>query len=368
MAETITLRGLNRAFLARQMLLERAEAAAEAAIERVLGLQGQEAKHPFVALWTRLKGFKREDLLGPIGARRIVRATWARATLHLVTRNDYLALRAAFQPVLTAAMLGIFKNRGVDLDTPPILAAARRLYGQGPMTFGAMRAALQAAFPGIDERMLGYAVRMSLALIVADEDTPFGFKADPRFGPAEDWLGAPPQGEARPEALLRRYLAGYGPATVADFQSWSGLAGQKTTAEALRGELAAFTDERGREMFDLPGAERPDEDVPAPPRLLAEFDTALLGHADRGRIVPERYRKALQSNNLRVPSVVLVDGVVAGAWKVAVQRGRAVATIQLFEEVSRADKQALAREAATAAKFLEPAAKDWDAALLTKAP
>ncbi len=368
MAETITLRGLNRAFLARQMLLERAEAAAEAAIERVLGLQGQEAKHPFVALWTRLKGFKREDLLGPIRARRIVRATWARATLHLVTRNDYLALRAAFQPVLTAAMLGIFKNRGVDLDTPPILAAARRLYGQGPMTFGALRAALQAEFPDVDERMLGYAVRMSLGLIIADEDAPFGFKADPRFGLAESWLGEPPEAEPRPADLVWRYLAGYGPATVADFQSWSGLTGQKGIFAALRDELTVLKDERGREFYDLPGAERPDEDVPAPPRLLAEYDTALLGHADRGRIVPERYRKALQNNNLRVPSVVLVDGMVAGAWKLTVQRGQALARIQLFEDASKADKTALEGDALAAAKFLEPGAKQWDAAILIDAP
>lgn len=368
MAETITLRGLNRAFLARQMLLERAEAAAEAAIERVLGLQGQEAKHPFVALWTRLKGFKREDLLGAIRARRIVRATWARATLHLVTRNDYLALRATFQPVLTAAMLGIFKNRGVDLDAPPILAAARRLYGQGPMTFGALRAALQAEFPDVDERMLGYAVRMSLGLIIANEDAPFGFKADPRFGLAESWLGEPPEAEPRPADLVWRYLAGYGPATVADFQSWSGLTGQKGVFAALRDELTVLKDERGREFYDLPGAERPDEDVPAPPRLLAEYDTALLGHADRGRIVPERYRKALQSNNLRVPSVVLVDGMVAGAWKLTVQRGQALARIQLFEDTSKAAKTALEGDAVAAAKFLEPGAKQWDAAILIDAP
>lgn len=368
MAETMTVRALNRALLARQMLLERAEVSPEAVIARLVGLQGQEAKHPFVALWTRLKGFRREDLLEAVRARRVVRATWARATLHLVGRDDYLALRATLQPVLTGAMLGIFKNRGIDPDVPPILKAAERVYDQGPMTFGTMRAALQAQFPDIDERMLGYAARMSLALIIADEDAPFGFKTDPRFGPAEAWLGETPDAEARPANLMRRYLAGYGPATVADFQSWSGLAGQKATAEALRGELAVFKDERGRELFDLPAAERPDEGIPASPRLLAEFDTALLGHADRGRIVPERYRKALQSNNLRVPSVVLVDGMVAGVWKIAVQRGKAVATVQLFEAASRAEQRALGEEAAGAAKFLEPAAKDWDVTLLTQAP
>lgn len=368
MAETITLRGLNRAFLARQMLLERADMSVDAAITRLLGLQGQEAKHPFVALWTRLKAFQREDLLGLIRARGVVRATWARATLHLVTRGDYLEFRATFQPVLTAAMLGIFKTRGVDLDVPPILDAARRLYGQGPMTFGAMRAALQAEFPDIDERMLGYAVRMSLGLIIADEDAPFGFKADPRFGLAERWLGEAPGVEPRTTDLMWRYLAGYGPATVADFQSWSGLAGQKGTFAALRDELTVIKDERGRELFDLPGAERPDDDVPAPPRLLAEYDTALLGHADRSRIVPERYRKALQSNNLRVPAVVLVDGMVAGAWKLTVQRGQALARIQLFEDASKTDKSALEADAVAAAKFMEPGAKQWDAAILIDAP
>ncbi|MFO1012131.1 MAG: winged helix DNA-binding domain-containing protein [Caulobacteraceae bacterium] len=360
MADTLSLRALNRALLARQMLLGRASVTPLAAIEQLGGLQGQEARHPFVALWARLEGFQPAHLRDLIRQRDVVRATWIRGTLHHVTRADYIRFRTTLQPVLTAGMLGIFKNRKLDLDIGPVVAAAREVYaGAGPLPFGALREALAARFPDIDERMLGFGVRCAMALIIADDDTAWSYKADGAFGPAEAWLGETISQDVDLEGLALRYLAAFGPATVADFQNWSGLAGQKATFEGIRGRCVVFRDERKRELFDLSDAPRPDEATPAPPRLLAEFDTALLGHADRSRIVPERYKKALQSNNLRVPAVILVDGFVAGIWTCTVKRGEALATLQLFEDIPQSARKALRAEGEAAARFLAPEAKAW---------
>jgi hypothetical protein len=339
MADELTLRELNRATLARQCLLAREPLDPVAAVERLGGLQAQEAKPAFQALWTRLEGFERGQLRAALESGAIVRATMMRATLHMVSAADYAALRAALQPMLTGTMEAIVRQRGaVDLDA--VLPAARALLEQEPRTFGALRAALAGQFPDTEIRALGYAVRMQLPLLmVPTHDDRWSFAADSRFALAEAPLGAPDL-----PALVRRHLGAFGPASVADIQAWSGLKGLKDAVEGMAGELVTFKHGR-RTLYDLPDAPRPGPDVPAPPRLLPEFDSLLLAHQDRTRVITDERRKALATKNLRIQATFLVDGVVAGSWAVKTARGAATLTLSAFEPLASDVQDRLAAEA-----------------------
>ena len=288
--ETLTLRAINRATLARQMLLAREPVSTVDAIESLLGLQAQEPKPPFTALWSRLAGFEREALRSALQAREVVRATLMRGTLHLMTGRDYAAFRAPLQPVLDQGfrMLG---DRAEGLDTEAVLPVAEALLQAEPRTFNELRALLLAEFPDVNERALGFAVRMLVPLVMVPTSDPLGFPSVARFTLAEPWLGTPLSDAPEPGPLVRRYLAAFGPATAADVQTWSGLQGIAAVIAELRPGLRVFRDERGRELFDIPDAPRPGEDVEAPPRFLPEFDSLVLAHADRTRIVADRRRR-----------------------------------------------------------------------------
>ena len=355
--ETLTVRNLSRATLARQMLLARERVGVIEAIERLGGLQAQEPRPPFAGLWTRLEGFGTEDLRGALHARDVVRGTLMRATLHLASARDYAAFRPALQPVLTDAMRALgSRAKGLDLDA--VLPAARELVAEEPRTFNELRALLSAAFPDVNERALGYSVRMNLPLVMVPSEDRFGFPRTARFTLADEWIGAPTAGDA--EGLALRYLAAFGPATAADLQTWSGLRGTAAVLDGLRERLAVFADERGRELFDLPDAPRPGGDVPAPPRLLPDFDSVLLAHADRSRVIADEHRPAVVTKNLRVKATFLVDGVVAGTW--AAQRKGASAKLALspFAKLRKRDATALAAEAEALLRFLEDDARTFD--------
>ena len=350
--ETLTLRRLNRATLARQMLLERSEVGAVEAVERLGGLQAQEPRPPFIGLWSRVAGFRREDLVRAVHARELVRATLMRATLHLVSARDYAALRAALQPVMAQAVR-VLGDRGEGLELEAVLPVARELVAARPRTFAALRAALSEAFPDVDDRALGYTVRTHLPLVMVPTEDRWAFPANADFALAEDWIGARLSPEPSPAELVRRHLAAFGPATAADVQAWSGLKGMKAVLEGLRGELAVFRDERGRALLDLPDAPRPDEEVPAPARFLPEFDSLLLAHADRARLVADEDRAGLVTKNLRVRATFLWDGRVAGTW--TAERARDTATLRLapFAPLPDAAGSALIQEGEALLRFLE---------------
>jgi hypothetical protein len=206
----------------------------------------------------------------------------------------------------------------------------------------------------VNERALGFAVRMCLPLVVVPTDDPWSFRSPPQFTLAETWLeqGLVEQGSS--EALVRRHLEAFGPATTADIQAWSGLKGLGTVLDELRSELVVFRDPRGRELFDLPDAPRPDEDVAAPARLLPEFDSLLLAHADRSRIVADEHRSALVTKNLRIRASFLWDGIIHGTW--TVERARKSATIVLapFGPLPKRALRSLGEEAVQMLRFLEP--------------
>jgi hypothetical protein len=283
-----------------------------------------------------------------------------RATLHLMTAADYRALRSSLQPVLSAAMASVLRQRAGTLDLPALVEAARNFLDAEPRTFTELRTHLMERFPDGDERAMGYAVRMHLPLVMAPTDSTWGFPADSGVTPADAWLGEPLEGEEKPLELVRRYLAAFGPATVTDAQVWSGLKGLKITFEALRSELVTFRDERGRELFDLPNAPRPSEEADAPVRFLPEYDNLVLAHSDRSRIIAEAHRSRIVTANLKVLATFLVDGAVAGTWKVTRKGKAATLMLEPFEALSAPVRNALAEEGLRALRFSEEDAQSFD--------
>lgn len=357
---TLSLRALNRATLARQLLLARERAPAFAVVERLAGLQAQWARPPFLGLWSRIEGFRSEELSTALRERRVVRATMLRGTLHVTSARDYLAQRGVLQPVLARSMAAALRERARTFDHDALLVAARAYLAESPRTFEEVRDHLVARFPKGDERAMGYTVRMHLSLVQVPTDAPWGFPTVPRFTTAETWLGEPPSGDSAPDALLLRYLAAFGPASVADAQRWSGLQSLRSAFERLRPRLRTFRDERARELFDLPDAPVPREDLDAPVRFLPEFDNLLLAHDDRRRIVADVHRGAVFLPGLRVAPTFLVDGFVAGTWKAERVKENAVLAIAPFAPLARRDRAELVDEAARLVRCAEPDAASFD--------
>jgi hypothetical protein len=363
-ASTLTRIELNRATLARQLLLERTSLGAVEAVERLAGMQAQEPKHPFTGLWTRVECFEREQLICALRSREIVRATLMRSTLHLMSASDYAAVRMALQPSPSVALrvLGT-RSRGLDLDA--VLPAARALLQGTALSFDEIRAQLHAPFPDVDDRALGYAVRTMLPLVmVPGESERWGYARVPAFALADEWL-AEPLAEHALEALVTRYLAAFGPASARDVQAWSGVGGMKAVLDGMRENLDVFFDERGRELFDLPAAPRPSADVPAPPRLLPEFDNLVLAHHDRSRVIADEHRTLVTTKNLRVRATFLLDGMVRGTWKVESKRKVATLTLEPFDLLLKREQQALEPEAEALLRFVEPDARTWDVRFCT---
>lgn len=355
---TLTSRELNRATLARQLLLERSPLDAAQAVERLAGMQAQEPKHPFVGLWTRVEGSAPDALRAALREREIVRATLMRSTLHLMSAADYAAVRIALQPPRSVALrvLGA-RSQGMDLDL--VLPAARELLAGTSLTFDEIRASLQASFPDVNDRALGYAVRTLLPLVMVPSDVErWGFARVARFTLADEWLSEP-LAEEGAEALVTRYLAAFGPATAKDAQTWSGVAGMKAVLDAMRDRLEVFADERGRELFDLPDAPRPAADTPAPVRLLPEFDNLVLAHDDRSRLIADEHRPLVTTKNLRVKATFLVDGVVSGTWTAEVKRKVATLLLAPFATLPRRAVKELEQEGDALLRFVEPDAKDY---------
>lgn len=354
MDEVLSLARLNRATLARQLLLERADIPVLDAIERLCGIQAQEAKPPFVGLWSRVTGFQREALRTLLHERAAVRATFLRGTLHVLSARDYAAFRAVIQPVLTEGQRSALKARSAGLDEARLLPVAIKLYEQKPRSFNELRPLLQEAFPDVNERALGFTVRNQVPLVMVPTDDRWCFGAHSDFTLARDWLTEPLAADDAPDELVRRYLAAFGPATAADVQTWSGLRGAKQILARLRPELVTFRDEKDRELFDLPDAPRPAENVPAPPRFLPEFDNLVLAHADRSRVIAEEYRGLVVTKNLRVRATVWYDGFACGTWDIERKKTSVAIRVLPFHPLSASAVSSLTAEAEALLGFLEP--------------
>lgn len=365
---TLTLRELNRATLARQMLLERDSTPVEdgsavpSMIERLVGLQAQQPSSPYVGLWTRIEKFKRDDLAKLLEERKVVKATLMRSTLHLVTSEDYLHLRATIQPVLTAAWESIFKELKGNFDLDKLLSIARPFIDEEPRTFADITAKLLDEMPGFEAGALRYGVRTHLPLIQVPIAKQWSYPGNPQFTLAESWLNQPIPTESDMRMLTLRYLAAFGPARVTDMQTWSGLPKLKENFEKLRDELVTYRDEQGVELFDLPGTEVPSGETVAPERFLPEFDNLLLSHSNRTRVVADAYRSKVYLPGLRVAPTFLVDGFVAGVWKVEKTKGVATLTIDPFEPLSKSSREALRDEGDALVRFVESDAKSYSVA------
>jgi hypothetical protein len=330
---------LNRATLERQLLLRRSDMGVLEAVEHLVGLQAQVPLNPYSALWSRLADFRPESLARLLEDREVVRLPLMRATIHLVSADDCLALRPLVQPVLDAELARHPEHgpalREVDLE--PVLAAARILLAESPRTGPELRAALAERFPDANAAALAYACRNHLALVQVPPRGVWGRAAQVTTTTAEAWLGRPLSATPSLENAVLRYFAAFGPAATADVSAWSRLTGLREVVERLRPELRAFRDERGRELFDLPDAPRPHPETAAPPRFLPEYDNLLLSHADRRRFHHDRGR--LSSVRGPVQGTVLSDGFVCGVWRIERERRGKRATI-VVEHVVRLTKQA----------------------------
>ena len=348
------LRALNRATLERQMLLRRGTLSAEEAIGHLVGMQAQAPNPPYVGLWTRLEGFHPDQLACLILERRAVRVALMRNTVHLVSARDCLKLRPLVQPVIDR---GLYANRaqravleGVDVEA--LATAGRLLLEKRPRTAKELGVLLGERWPESDPASLARAVRHLLPLVQVPPRGVWGRSGQTTHTTAEAWLGRPLDADSSPEEMVVRYLGAFGPATVKDVQTWSGLTRLGEVVERLRPRLDTFRDENGRELFDLPEAPRPDPKTPAPPRFLPEFDNLILSHADRARVIADDYRRALASRNGMVPATFLVDGFVRGTWKTERTRGKATLAIEPFESLAKKDRDALAEEGERLLRFV----------------
>ncbi|ARQ67944.1 winged helix DNA-binding domain-containing protein [Streptomyces marincola] len=351
-------RALNRATLARQLLLQRAGLTAADAVAHLGGLQAQEPQEPFTGLWSRLRAFDPAELSDLLVRREVVRVHLMRRTVHLVTAADALAWRARHDAMLRQRTLATYRRElaGVDLDE--LAAAGREVLADGePRSMAELARALAPRWPEPGPRALGEILVAALLPVV--QLPPRGLwrtKAGVRNVLLSTWLGR----EADPlsqdptdpvgRAMARRYLAAYGPAASADLRAWCGLAGLPAAVSALREELVGFRDERGRELLDLPDAPRPDPDTPAPVRFLPAFDNAILGYHDRGRIIDDAHRGLSVAGE----RVVLVDGRVAATWRAAA----GTVTVAPLRALSRPEHAEVTEQARALASFLSDGESD----------
>ena len=357
--DVLSQRALNRALLERQLLLRREKRSAAETMEHLVGMQAQVPGNPYVALWSRLEGFQPEELSRLIAERQAVRTSLMRATIHLVTARDCLALRPVMQSVLkrTFASSAFARNiAGVDLDA--LLTAGRELLEARPRTRAELRPLLAQRWPGYDDDSLAAAIGFLLPVVQVPPRGLWGKSGAARLTTVEAWLRQPLDFNSNPDDTVLRYLAAFGPATVADIRIWSRLSGLREVVERLRPRLLTFRDQGGRELFDLPHAPRPDPETPAPPRFLPEYDNILLSHDDRSHIIPDNRGLPMPAGRGGELGAVLVDGFLSGMWRVIRDRGNATLSIETDGSWTKANRTAVADEGARLLAFLAADAHD----------
>ena len=357
MAETtLSLPQLNRTLLDRQLLLRRHQMEPVTAIERLFALQSQIPNPPYIGLWSRLQAFDRQDLTRLLETREIARAPWIRSTLHLISASDHQRFQAVIQPALARGLRAFFGKRAKDLDVERLCDIARPFLEHEEPTIGALRAHLQEHEPSHDAEAMAYAVRSYLPLVQVPPSGAWGAGTRATYTTAAYWLG-----EARPldlTALFRRYLSAFGPASVMDFQTWSGMTGLKSQLAADMRNLVRYRSESGETLYDLPGLPIGKGEDATPLRFLPEYDNILIAHKDRRRILPETHRKKVFASAGRVLSTVLIDGFVAGIWKARKTKVAANLRVSLFERQSTAVHKQIQDEGQRLIRFIEDGAQD----------
>jgi hypothetical protein len=319
----LTARQLNRATLGRQLLLGREALDVGEAVRRVVALQAQEPASPYLALWNRVTGFDPADLDAAFAAGAVVKATLMRIALHAVGAADYPAFHEAMQPSLRGSRLNDRRFTGTglvaadaDALVPDLLAFTAR-----PRMNADVEAWLAGRPGGPVPERAWWALRTYGPFVHAPTGGPWSFGLRPAYIAAREQVRARDPAAAL-RVLARRYLEGFGPASAADLAQFGMLQPRGRVRDALAslvadGSAVTLEGPDGAELFDVPRGLLPPEDAPAPPRLLAMWDSVLLAYADRDRVIPPDYRRLVTRNNGDVLPTLLVDGCVAGVWRPA---------------------------------------------------
>jgi winged helix DNA-binding protein len=361
----LTLRELNRAMLARQLLLERARIAVVPAIERLAALQAQWAPSPYIALWSRLEGFHREKLWSAIERHQVVRARLMRGTLHLVSARDFYAYAVATQDLQRGAWNRYQVGRGVDPRKVAALAIAfTRRPRQKEEVLEHVQEGIGAKLGGPFNWLIWRFVSAHADLVTAPPGGHWEYGGtDAPYVAARHWIarGDRPSEEEALEVLVRRCLAAFGPATLADIAKFAGQVPPRVrpALEGIASTLRTFSDEDGRLLYDLPRAPRPAGDVVAPVRFLPRYDELLISYQHRDRVIAPAHRRAVYTKNAIVEAVVMVDGFAAGTWGLVRAKDEAVLRVAPFVRLAAMERVTVEGEGQDLVRFLAPDAKTF---------
>ncbi|MEV6110636.1 winged helix DNA-binding domain-containing protein [Streptomyces sp. NPDC051940] len=351
----LSTRALNRALLERQWLTGRRDATPVEAMEHLAGLQAQAGDAPYYQLYSRLEGFTTDTLSEALTSRAAVRVVLMRGTIHMVSARDALRMRAVVQPFLDSVLFNsTYGQKCVGLDPDAVATAARKVLAEGPLPADELGARLAGRWPDREPGALTYLARCLLPLVQVPPRGVWGEGGGLVYALADQWLDGESATDPAPDDLVLRYLAAFGPASVADAQKWSSLSGLAAAFERLRPRLVSYRDEHGRELFDLAGTELPDPDTKIAPFLLGPFDNALLSHADRTRIIDKDHVKRVFTQNGLVRGGVMLDGFVAGLWKPVLKRRSAVVEVEPFRALKARERTAVERLAGEVLDFAAP--------------
>jgi hypothetical protein len=359
-------RTLNRTLLVRQGLLERTRSGPGEMVERLVGMQAQVPRDPYIGLWSRIVAFDPESLEAPVSSRDALRMTLMRTTLHLVTAGDAGPLRQVLQGVCERAFgRSPFARALTGLDVAEVCRVGRTLLAERPLTVSELGRDLAARWPNRDPTSLAYAVRYLVPVVQVPPRGLFRQTGAPRITTLETWLGSSaatavaPAAAAAPardpdpaEDVIVRYLRAFGPATAADVSSWSWLTAVGPRLERLRPRLRTYRDEKGRRLFDVEDGRFADGSEPAPTRFLGEFDNLFLAHADRSRVTGD----LRWGTEYARKGSIFVDGFLAGAWFVRRDGRRHHLVLEARRELSTRERRSVTEEADGLRAFLAPVA------------
>jgi hypothetical protein len=324
----LTLRELNRALLERQMLLKRKRLGVQGAVERLCALQAQYSLSPYIALWSRLTGFQREQLTRALEGREVVKSTLFRITLHITSARDYPYFAAAFLPAAQEMTARVTPEQTAKLSRK-VHAASKK-----PLTHEQLEALAAEEMGG------RWRTRILAPLLHLPPSGTWRFWGTPTLLGMKTWLGVDlPDREEGAKRIVERHLAAFGPATQQDLLRFAGVRVGDLRPGLEQLELRAYRDERGRKLLDLPRAPLPDGETPAPIRFLPKWDSSILAYAppERTRILPEKFRSTVIRKNGDVLPTVLVDGFVAATWNIDRKRGLEIEPLRRLTKAERAE-------------------------------
>src|SRR3954454_17742001 len=326
----LTLRELNRALLARQLLLERRKLGVQQAVERICAIQAQWPQSPYIGLWARLAGFRKQQLTHALEQHRVVKTQLFRITLHITSARDYPYFFAFWGPAARDRTSGVSKEKLEELTRRVRAVAIER-----PVTQAEVEELAADEMHGMRWR-----TRTLTPLVHLPPGGTWSHYGRAHLRAMDAVLGVElPSPEDGAERLVRSYLAAFGPATQEDILRFAGVRVGDIRPGLERVELRRFRDERGRVLLDVPRATLPDADTPAPVRFLPKWDSSLLAYAppERTRILPEEFRSRVIAKNGDVAPTVLVDGVVPAIWTIERRR----LSIEPLRRLTRDDRAAI---------------------------